>query len=285
MEIKIAEKMFAELAENDCYKAKDLFNQNYRKIRQTVVDYQYLRYIYNKHEYPFVKDEYFIGLFRRFYAMRFVQPHFVTSFFTKMEEIRNGNNNVDYDAVDVTWEVCGQDTKQFSFITKMLNLYDDTRYPIYDNMVGRVCLLFYNIYDTEDLRKKQFEYWYKRIKEVYITLFDKEHIEDSTKIIHIFRDVFRCPAKEDLTDQRIVDIILWQLGESLGKLWPLERISEENPKNIKLLKEEGITVEKLIKRGVSRTDIIDSGRFTKEDVFETALKYGREQKEKANQNK
>lgn len=136
--------------------------------------------------------------FVAFYGMRVVPEHGKLAFFERMEGLRN--NHSDLNAREVTEGLAPLMCKNyFSFVTKMLNLLDDTSYPIYDSKVANVfqrpfapdeshldhqCLIYQDIIDT-----------YRQLE---------EH-----PAIELFKTHFNCPQ---LGYMKILDSIFWRLG-------------------------------------------------------------------------
>lgn len=263
-----AKKLFIDLLADD--KAETIFNENFREIQLTVVDYQYLRYIYNKPEHSLSIDKEFQKLFKTFYIMhRYTSDKFSDSFFNVMDEIKS-KKLLDLDAVQITKSLADIDNKwYFSFVTKMLNLEDDEKFPIYDQMVGKVC----GLKDSSKYENKEakFSDWYNKIKAIYSDLLNGEYKEHTTKIISLFRKTFNCQYEKELSDMRIMDILFWQLGKTLiTSATKAQTLSKEN-RAAKVLNNKEYDVETKIallsKIGLKRMDIIDKG-FDKEAVFE-----------------
>lgn len=254
---KAKELFISLLAEN---KAETIFNENFREIQLTVVDYQYLRYIYKKPEHSLSTDKEFQKLFKTFYIMhRYTSGDFSDRFFKVMDEIKS-KKSLDLDAVQITKELAGKDNKwYFSFVTKMLNLKDDKKFPIYDQMVGKVC----GLKDSSKYENKEakFSDWYNKINAIYSDLLNGEYKEQTRKIISLFRKIFKCQDKNELSDMRIMDILFWQLGKTLDKETRVAKVLSNNEYDIET------KIALLSKIGLKRMDIIDRG-FDKRTVFE-----------------
>lgn len=236
------------------------FNSNKQVIRQTAVDYQYLQYMYKNSE-RLAKDTKFITMFRQFYIMRYIPRNsvFEKLFFEIMDEIR-ANTRTELDVVKITEELHekvaksdekSRNARHLSFVSKMLNLHDDTQYPIYDRQVGFVC----GVKDTDSIDVK-----YKKVQAVYSYI--KENYDKHSLFRH-FKTAF-LHDKEPMSDERITDLLLWQWGSILEKeKHPVVRTPQE--KHL-----ENITnVEEWIKQGGKkrRMDMIDGG-LDRDAVFE-----------------
>lgn len=263
-----AQKLFIDLLADD--KAETIFNENFREIRLTVVDYQYLRYIYNKPEHSLSIDKEFQKLFKTFYIMhRYTSDKFSDSFFKVMDEIKS-KKRLDLDAVQITKELADIDHKwYFSFVTKMLNLEDDERFPIYDQMVGKVCGLKES--SKYENKEAKFSDWYNKINAIYSDLLDGEYKEHTRKIISLFRKIFKCQDENELSDMRIMDILFWQLGKTINTSETKKQTLNKETRVAKVLSNNEHDIETKIallsKIGLKRMDIIDKG-FDKKTVFE-----------------
>lgn len=133
-------------------------------------------------------------------------------YFNKMEELRNMDTCDIRDLTEylVDSNVRGRNKQktekvQFSFVTKLLNIMNDAKYPIYDWNVVTIFKFTSpcqpDIKDKIDKYVKLYEIIQEVYKEVLIVYADK---------IASFRKVFDC---NDVTDLRVVDIITWKLGE------------------------------------------------------------------------
>lgn len=240
-----------------------MLRDNRRTIMQTVVDYQYLQYIY-KTSPTLAKDEKFITMFRQFYIMRYIPRHstFENKFFEIMDEIRKGQYK-ELDAVKITNDLYEEVAKggennrnalQLSFVTKMLNLHNDKLYPIYDRQVGFVC----GVKDSDNIDVK-----YKKVQAVYSYIKSTPYY-DKSSIIKYFRQVFLNNDKEAMSTERIIDILLWQWGKKLEK----EKHTVAKTPQEKHL-ENIASIEEWIKNGGKkiRMDMI-AGGLDKDAVFE-----------------
>lgn len=135
--------------------AEEFFEANYSELRYTVVGYCFLKEIYNSPEHSLATDRYFQYAFGTFYAMSrvFVTARFTRRFYEKMDEIKSRKRTGNLDAVKIALELSrGENSLQFSFVTKMLNLENDSLYPIYDS---KVALMFGYKIPSGDHDKRQ----------------------------------------------------------------------------------------------------------------------------------
>lgn len=189
----------------------DFFRRNYIGISSTLSTYLILKRAYNEKGVKFYGD--FINAFSLFYGIkRFVSEEFMEKYFNKMEELRNTDI---CDIRDLTEYLVDSNARgrnkqktekvQFSFVTKLLNIMNDAKYPIYDLNVATV--FGFAVPYQPDIKEKIDKYvkLYEIIQEVY-----KEVLIVYADKIASFRKVFDC---KDVTDLRIVDIITWKLGE------------------------------------------------------------------------
>lgn len=184
---------------------QDFYLRNFIGIQTTISTYLVLKEAYNKFGVFYYAD--FIKSFSQFYGIkRFVDDDFIMKYFKKMEDLRGRE---EYDVMKLTNELI--DSKiQFSFATKMLNIMNDKKYPIYDSNVVKS----FGIYtiDSKILVDKVEDYVsnYTIIENVYNELLIKHQ-----NLIKDFRSFFKCTS-DDLSDMRIIDIIVWKIGENLG---------------------------------------------------------------------
>ena len=207
---------FTELAESN--KAENFFNNNYSEIRYTVIGYKFLKEIYDR-EGDLSNDRYFKLIFGQFYAMGalFVTKNFIEDFYDKMDAIRNRKRTANLDPTKIALELCNEETGfQFSFVTKMLNLENDTLYPIYDSMVA----LMFNFNLNELVGKNHSEKasiynkWYKEIITTYNDLLKDEQRnkkneqilkEKSTKGQKIYKLMKNGFSRKDVLEMKIAD--------------------------------------------------------------------------------
>jgi len=221
------QERFARLAKDGV--ADSFFNCNYTEMRYTVVGYEFLKEIYSRAGHTLSTDDKFCSMFSRFYAMTplFASKDFIEIFYKKMDEIREMESVDGLDAVEIASELYdatyekNNDAKrknfQFSFVTKMLNLADDTKYPIYDSMVASMCGLKALPTDLED-KKNTYGEWYKKIVDIYNGLLKEEK---TLQVLARFKKMFHC---NDMSDFRALDIIIWEMG----KEEKIERIFMDN---------------------------------------------------------
>ena len=159
--------------------------------------------------YSFLKDEFrkgdirsnslFQWAFSSFYGMRIVPAEGKEAFFSKMESLRN--NHLGLDARRLTEELMPFMGKNyFSFVTRMLNILDDTNYPIYDEHVGIVFQKPFTL--DEDTRLDHQSSVYPDIIDTYRSL-------ENHPIVEHFRNRFHCP---EMGYMKVLDTIFWKLG-------------------------------------------------------------------------
>lgn len=211
-------KKKAKYAVFQCFDEKvnsEFFQQNYISISSTLSTYLILKRAYHENGVKSYDD--FMNAFSLFYGIkRFASKEFIEKYFNKMEDLRNTDT---YDIRDLTEDLVDSNARcrnkqktekvQFSFVTKLLNIMNDAKYPIYDSNVATV--FKFTSPQQSDIQKKIDKYveLYKIIQEVY-----KDIIDVYADRIASFREMFDC---KDVTDMRIVDIITWKLGEKSPK--------------------------------------------------------------------
>ncbi len=208
LEKKAKEEVFQHFENEVNYK---FFQRNYIGISSTLSTYLILKRAYHEKGVKTYGD--FMNAFSLFYGIkRFVSDEFMEKYFNKMEELRNMDTCDIRDLTEylVDSNVRGRNKQktekvQFSFVTKLLNIMNDAKYPIYDWNVVTIFKFTSpcqpDIKDKIDKYVKLYEIIQEVYKEVLIVYADK---------IASFRKVFDC---NDVTDLRVVDIITWKLGE------------------------------------------------------------------------
>jgi hypothetical protein len=96
---------------------------------------------------------------------------------------------------------------QFSFTTKLLNIINDEKYAIYDSYVVAVFKLP-AAYGSVD----KYVECYEIINKTYIEMLADDRIQC---LIGDFRKIFI--QSDNLSDMRIIDIIVWKIGEDKKK--------------------------------------------------------------------
>ena len=136
--------------------------------------------------------------FSAFYGMGVVSSEGEKAFFEKMESLRDAHS--DLNAREITEGLKPEMGKNcFSFATKMLNLLDDTNYPIYDSQVA---VVFQKPFTPEETRLDHQCLIYQDIIDTYKSL-------ENHQAIALFRNRFNCP---ELGYMKVLDTIFWKLG-------------------------------------------------------------------------
>ena len=212
LEKKAKERVFQYFEEkvND-----EFYKRNYIGISSTLSTYLIMKRAYIENGVYFYGD--FMNVFSLFYGIkRFVSNEFMVRYFCKMNDLRNRDTCDIHALTEYLVDSNARDRYkqktekvQFSFVTKLLNIMNDTKYPIYDLNVATV-FGFTAPYQS-DIKGKIDKYveLYEIIQNVY-----KEILNVYADKIMSFRNVFDCKG---VTDLRIVDIITWKLGEELLK--------------------------------------------------------------------
>lgn len=193
----------------------DFFQRNYIGISSTLSTYLILKRAYHEKGVKFYGD--FINAFSLFYGIkRFVSDEFMEKYFNKMKELRNMDTCDIRDLTEYLVDSNARDRNkqktekvQFSFVTKLLNIMNDAKYPIYDLNVATV--FGFAVPYQSDIKDKIDKY--VELYEIIQRVYEEVLIVYAAKIAS-FRKMFEC---KDVTDLRIVDIITWKLGEELLK--------------------------------------------------------------------
>lgn len=144
-------------------------------------------------------DALFQWAFSAFYGMSFIPRSQRHPLFKKMQEIKD--DCYDLNAKEITENLAPlMGKKYFSFVTKMLNLIDDEKYPIYDSNVG---LVFENKH--KPCGKNYRMSVYQDIIDTYNQLKDKPIVDE-------FKSYFSCP---DIGYMKILDSIFWIIGKDM----------------------------------------------------------------------
>lgn len=185
----------------------EFFIRNFINLNTTITMYNTLKQVYKNKSRELNQYEDFEKAFSKFYAMgRFVSKDFIKNYYTVLNELRD---ITEYDVRRLTEKLMSGEKIQFSFTTKMLNIMNDEKYPIYDSYVARAFGLYPADSGNMDEKIDRYILNYNIITETYENLL--VHYQ---YIISDFRQVFKC-SKSDLSDMRIIDIIIWQLGEKI----------------------------------------------------------------------
>lgn len=88
---------------------------------------------------------------------------------------------------------------------------NDEKYPIYDGNVAKVFNLYPKEAKSKDDKISNYIDNYLFINNIYLVLLPKH-----TKVINNFREIFNY-SEVELSDLRILDIIIWKIGEKLLK--------------------------------------------------------------------
>lgn len=233
--------------------AEEFFEANYSELRYTVVGYCFLKEIYNRPEHSLATDRYFQYAFGTFYAMSrvFVTARFTRRFYKKMDEIKSRKRTGNLDAVKIALELSrGENSLQFSFVTKMLNLENDSLYPIYDS---KVALMFgYKIPSGDhDKKAEQYRERYQLILETYRFLLNDNR---TTALLNKFRQTFRCP---ELSDMRILDLIFWEMGKQEEKQAADRKKRSRVDAILDSDQNKGAKIRALMKMGLDKREILD----------------------------
>ncbi len=180
--------------------------------------YLILKKAYNNKTQDFTDD--FKKVFSAFYGIRFASEDFRTAYFDKMQELRNHRTG-DVNVAQLTNELIDKWSKgkkgeivekvQFSFVTKLLNIMNDREYPIYDSNI--IAVFGFKAKDKpkgSDSKAKIEKYvkLYDEIREV-----SQKLVKDYGDKIKLFRENICHADNEELSDLRIIDLLIWKLGE------------------------------------------------------------------------
>ena len=194
--------------------ANAFYSNNNFSLNSCIDIYKLLKDIYKSENGKIVDNYCFRHIFESFYAMArgiYVTNRFAEAFYQAMDTIRE--KGVDDKtpisvALDLSKETNGK--VQFSFVTKMFNLENDEKYPIYDSKVALIFnFLKYELQQADSNKKHIYSERYALISETYEELIKKEDI------LSVFKSKFKNAAQ--LSNMRLVDILIWQLGKDKDK--------------------------------------------------------------------
>lgn len=234
--------------------AERFFEANYSEFKYTVVGYGFLKDVYNRPEHSLATDLYFQHVFGAFYAMNrvFATARFIRRFYKKMDEIKLKKRTENLDAIKIALELSrGEDSLQFSFVTKMLNLENDSLYPIYDSKVALMLGYKNSPSGNFDKKAEQYRERYRSILETYHSLLNDNRV---TSLLNQFRQTFRCP---ELSDMRILDLVFWEMGKQKEKLTSDQKKLSQVEAIMCLSQNKGTKIRELMKIGLSRKEILD----------------------------
>lgn len=158
--------------------------------------------------YSFLKNEFrkgdirsnplFKWAFTSFYGMGIVPSEGKEAFFSKMESLKNCDNGLD--ARQLTQGLKPEMGKNyFSFVTKMLNLVDDNKFPIYDSQIA---LIFQKPFSPAETRLDHQSSIYRDVIDTYCSI-------ESHPVIERFRNLYGCPG---MGYMKVLDALFWKLG-------------------------------------------------------------------------
>lgn len=182
---------------------QDFFKKHFIELNNTVQRYCTLKHAFKDTSRSLEDYEGFEKEFSQFYGIkRYVTGDFIENYYVIMAELRD---RTEYDVKMLTERLKDGDKLQFSFVTKMLNIMDDAKYPIYDSHVARAFALNPYSFKNEN-RIDNYIACYQIIMDVYNELLPKHK-----QVIADFRNIIKVDEKE-VPDMRVLDIIVWKLG-------------------------------------------------------------------------
>jgi len=199
----------------------DFLIHNFISINETVTIYYSLKKVFNDTDNDLSYYNDFQKTFYQFYGInRFTSDEFKKRYFDVLCNLRTDFHKseinlyefVKHNMIDSTKD--GRKIIQFSFATKALNLYNDKEYPIYDNNVNKVLKLNQDFNSkNEDERINMY------IENLYVIkgVYEKFLLSNTCKgIIKDFRNKFKY-ADETISDLRIIDFLVWKIGDQFTK--------------------------------------------------------------------
>ncbi len=207
-------KRFEDLMTN--FYIEDFLEHNYLSFNETITIYYSLKRVFKNKNNDLSYYQDFQKAFYKFYGInRFISDEFEIKYFNVLKELKEYPLSYEVDLKEFVEEKMIDKNKegnliiQFSFATKALNIFNDEKYPIYDSNVSKVFGVYSS--DKTDIGNKLEKYIenYEIIMEVYKKILEMDKYK---KYITDFREKFKY-ADESISDMRILDIIVWKLGE------------------------------------------------------------------------
>lgn len=185
---------------------QDFFKKHFIGLNNTVQRYCTLKQAFKDTSKSLKDYEGFEKEFSQFYGIqRFVSDEFIENYYNTMSELRE---KTEYDVKELCEKLKDGDKLQFSFVTKMLNIMNDSKYPIYDSYVARAFGLYSDTFKGKN-KIDNYLACYQIITEVYNELLPKHG-----KVISDFRSIVA--VEENIVpDMRVIDIIVWKLGDEI----------------------------------------------------------------------
>ena len=182
-----------------------------RNIDQESIDvYLFLREKFNNSNVT--QNPLFQFVYRSFYRLdnAGLTPEFKTEYFSILENNRDGNS-INIENIVATLHKYpnrkGQNSLQFSFVTKMANMIDDVK-PIYDSEVARMFQFNAPPYTkTFQARLAAYLDFYKKLEEVY------REIISCNKLRSVFGEFESALENVHLlSDTKKLDFLVWSAG-------------------------------------------------------------------------
>lgn len=183
-----------------------------KEIAKAAKTYRSLKETYENGTIDLSKDEQFKKTFKTYYGLnRVIDADFEAKYFAEMQKMR-GQKNVTVDLKEIIEEVCGKGKTHFSFITKLLNIYDDSKYIIYDSKVAFIFGFDGLLSATRKYKLIELDDRYQTIAKVYADLLKDEKVKAA---LREFKRNFT--DAENFSDMRILDILFWQFGKEQSR--------------------------------------------------------------------
>ena len=191
----------------------EYFQKHFISFNRSVSTYYALKFIYEDKSKELEYYEGFQSAFFRFYGIgRFTSDGFDEKFYNELKQLRGTKLYYSRKLTEELTKKLSDNEKgkiQFSFVTKLLNIINDEEYPIYDSNVMAAFGFFRG--NNKSRKDKLVDYLeqYEAIRNTYNELLD-----DCKDIIGNFKQKF--PQSNSLSDMRILDIIVWKIGEEIS---------------------------------------------------------------------
>jgi hypothetical protein len=178
---------------------------------ESIFVYQFLKEQFNSSE-NIASDHLFHFVFRSFYRLdnAGLPPIFKKQFFLEMQSARN-DSDIDINSICRRLYLFpnrkGQNTLQFSFVTKLANMLDE-KLPIYDSEVAAI----YNFKPSQsknlDVKIDRLLNFYEELCQSYTNLVDHSDMQPVFELLHNSIE-----GSSNLSLAKQLDFIIWSAGK------------------------------------------------------------------------
>ena len=192
------------------YADETFFKKHLITLSITVQIYCTLKQVFKDTTRTLEDNEDFQKEFSKFYGIqRFIGVDFDKTYYSIMAQLRD---KTEYDERELCEKLKDGDKIQFSFITKMLNMINDAKYPIYDQNIARAFGINPSSFNNQN-KIDNYLSCYQIIKNTYNELLLQPRCKS---ILASFRSAIKI-EEDKISDMRVLDIIIWKIGGEIKK--------------------------------------------------------------------